>query len=196
MADPLSQEILDKLPEDFVIEVAALPDEAQEQVFDEARAAFDENAIEDFDADSAISRAEDNVDRREHVEDLRQEQAEAVADGDFEAGAEAAKDIQWEVAEIQDAGGEGDEQMLEAERDQAKLETADFEQDTAGDQMEWGANLAASGDLDGAAVQADLAGGHMDTAYDSAGVADQGGTMADQSYDSTDYSTADTSTTE
>jgi hypothetical protein len=188
----LGEEVLQQLPEEFVVDIAALDDDAQTQVIEAVQAAADEGALGDLDVDRTIADAQEVSERKEEVEEIHKEQAEAVADGDFEHAKELAQDAQWEMKEIDDHGGESEVQMLEAERDEANLDQADWEQDTAADQTEWAGNLAASGDVDGAATQLDLAAGHTEVSADYAGVADQGGTTADHSYDST----VDTTTTE
>jgi hypothetical protein len=193
----LNEEVLQQLPEDFQVQIAALDDDAQTQVIEAVQAAADEGALPDLDIDDTIRDAAEVSERQDAVETLHREQAEAVESGDFERAQEISQQSEWEMREIEDHGGDAEQQLLQAERDQVKLDDADWESDTAAGQVAAAADMAESGDLAGAATQMDLASGHAETAADYAGVADQGGTQADHSYDSAaSTGGVDTTTTE
>jgi hypothetical protein len=193
----LSEEVLQQLPEDFQVQIAGLEDDAQTQVIEAIQAAADDGALPDLDIDDTIRDAADVTERQENVEALHQQQAEAVERGDFEGAQEISQQAEWQMREIEDHGGDAEQQLLQAERDQVNLDDADWEADTASGQVAAAADMAESGDLSGAATQLDLASGHAETAADYAGVADQGGSMADHSYDSAaSTGGVDTTTTE
>lgn len=194
MTDTLSQDILDKLPEDFRVEIAGLSDEAQAQVLEAVQAAADENALDDFDTDKAMSDAVVADEARQEGETARQEQAEAVEDGDFEKGRDLADQNEWAMKEVEDHGGEAEEQIIQAEADQESLDEAQDERDTANENADWANSLEEAGQ-DGS-VYAESAGVHAGNSAEAADDGDQGGTYGAHDHESDNSTGYDDDATE
>ena len=134
---------------------------------------------DDMFLDSQIAEA-----KREDAEYYQAEQAKAVEDGDWEKAEEMASNAEYAMEEVKDHGGDvADSEILEAQYDQMDLENADYHQEIADDKAASADAYAASGDLDTAAMYADGAAGEAAVAVDAGVQADQGGTYAEQTVD-------------
>lgn len=186
----LPTELADQLPSGMTVEIASLTEEGQQQVIEALTEAADSGSLTQDAIDQAVTDGENADESRENVEMYRQEQAEAVAAGDLDRGAEQAKNAEYELREIDDLGGsEAENEVIEAQQDQAELHSAEADAEYAQDN----ANFAAGdGGTEGQReAAAETAAEYGQSSLESAGQADMGGTDADHSYTAT---TTDTTT--
>ena len=95
-----------------------------------------------------------------------------------------ADKAEYAMEEVKDHGGDvADSEILDAQKDEANLEWADYHQEIADDAATTAASYAESGDTDAAAVYAETASSEATVAGDYGASADQGGTYADQTVD-------------
>lgn len=160
------------LPDNFNTRIAGLTDEGQQQVYE----GIEEGEIAPEDL---LDRAEEADSVREQVAEDRREQAEAAEAGDFTEAKEQANEVGYSMRELDDLGANVDEEIVEADRAEAHLDDAEWEQETADDLHEDAADYAESGDLDTAANLEDMAGDHDVVAADAGDAGDSGGTTAD-----------------
>ncbi len=178
----LPQDVIDQLPEGFQIEVSNLSEEGQQQVIDAI--ANHDGDVSDLDTDQLVSDAQIADTARDNVEHLHQEQADAVASGDYAKADEIAHQTEYQLQEVQDHGGNAEQQLATTESDQQHLDWAQYHQDVASDQAQWAADAAQHGDATHAEMYGDMAAGHADTAATNATDASQGGHYGDHGYDS------------
>lgn len=183
LQDTLTQDVIDRLPEEFRVDVANLSEAGQTQVVDAISAANDSGNLADLDTNHALSDAQTADTARENVEALHQEQAQAVADGNFAKADDLAIQTQYQLREVQDHGGDADQQLMQSESDQAHLEWAGYHDGIAQDAAQSAAQDAAAGDFTHAQAEADIAASHGETAGYDAHLADQGGVSGDHAYD-------------
>ena len=188
----LTEDAIAQLPEDFSVQIAALSDTAQTQVLDAVSAAHDSGTLSDLNIDHTLADAQLADDGRANVEAMHQQQADAVASGDYARADEIAHNTEYQLHEVQDHGGDADQQLVTSESDQAHLDWAQYHQDTAHEEAGWAADAANHGDAAHAADYADMAATHADTAAADAAPADQGGHYGDHGYDSSASTGAET----
>ena len=189
----LPQDTIDSLPESFQVELAGLSTDAQAQVVDAVAAANDSGDLADLNLDKTVADAQAADTGRERVEELHQEQAQAVADGDFAKADDLAHQTEYQLREVEAHGAAADPQIIQSEADQAHLDWAQYHQEIAQDASQAAAADAAAGDLTHAQAEADIAAGHGETAGYDAHQADQGGVSGDHGYDAAASVGADTS---
>jgi hypothetical protein len=187
----LPQDVLDRLPDDFVIEVSNLSEDGQRQVIDAIANA--DGDVSGLNTDRILADAEISDAARETVENLHQEQADAVAAGDYAKADDLAHQAEFQLHVIEDKGGNADLQLATAESDEQHLDWAQSHQETAAQQAGWAADAAAGGDASGAETYAAMSAGHADIAAENATAADQGGHYGDHSFDSTASTGVETS---
>lgn len=178
----LPQDVIDQLPEDFRIEVSNLSEEGQQQVIDAI--ANHDGDVADLNTDALVSDAQIADTARDNVEHLHQEQADAVASGDYAKADEIAHQTEYQLQEVQDHGGNADLQLATTESDQQHLDWAQYHQEIADDQAHSAVEAAAAGDATHAEMYADQAAGHAGVAATDATDASQGGHYGDHGYDS------------
>jgi len=72
--------------------------------------------------------------KREEAEAYQAEQAEAVAEGDWEKAHEMAEKAEYAMEEVRDNGGDvAEAEIVEAQYDQMELENAEYHQEIADD---------------------------------------------------------------
>jgi hypothetical protein len=160
------------LPDNFNTRIAGLTDEGQQEVYE----GIEEGEIAPEDL---LDRAEEADTVREDIAESRREQAEAVEAGDYTEAKEHANDVGYAMRELDDLGANVDDEIIEADRAEAHLDDAEWEQDTANELHEDAADYAESGDLDTASNLEDMAEGHDVDAADAGDAGDSGGTTAD-----------------
>lgn len=180
----LPTDIADQLPAGMTVEIASLTEEGQQQVIEALTEAAESGALTEDAIDQAVTDGENADESRENVEAYRQEQADAVADGDFDRGAEQARNAEYELREIDDLGGsEAENEVLEAQQDQVELHSAEADAEYAQDNATFAASdHGTEGQREAAA---ETAADYGQSALQSAGQADMGGTDADHSYTAT-----------
>lgn len=138
----------------------------------------------DFNADQMFLDSQLAEDKREEAEYYQGEQAKAAEAGDWETAKDYADKAEYAMEEVKDHGGDvADSEILEAQKDEANLEWADYHQEIADDAAATAASYAESGDTDAAAVYAEAAGNEATVAGDYGASADQGGSYADHTVD-------------
>jgi hypothetical protein len=121
---------------------------------------------------------------RQDAEQLQSQQAEAIADGDWDKAHDLAQQAEYSMQEVQDHGGD----VAQAELDQnsadlANTSWAEYHQEIADDNAVTAASYAEAGDGDHAAQYGEIAADQGSTAADFGALADQGGTYADHTVD-------------
>jgi hypothetical protein len=174
-ADP---ETAPELPETFSVEVAALSDIGQAEVYEALEAG-------ELDAETILDNAEAADVNREDIADLRLQQADAAEAGDYEKAEEYADKVGYEMREIEELGGDMDNQIVDADRQEAALDNADWNQDIADANADTAEAYAAEGDFDHAAQYADTAIDHAEVAADYGDQGDAGGHYADHDVSTT-----------
>jgi len=177
----LADDVEGALSEDYHVEIASLSEQGQQQVYD---AIQDQGGPDHADADEAIREAQDADWHRDRVEELHQEQAEAVAKGDYAQANDLAHQGEYEIRAVQADGGEGDKELVQAWKDEQNTSDAVYHQQLAADDAQFAAHDAAMGNTVAAEDAAEHAAEHESTADSLAGHADQGGVEADHSYSS------------
>lgn len=196
------------------IDMAGMSDAEQSTMLNQLQLAADNGDLSaDFNTDSMFLDSEIAEEKREEAEYYQAEQAKAVEAGDWEKAEELSSKAEYAMEEVKDHGGDvADAEIYEAQTDQANLENADHHQEIADSNADTAAAYAAEGDLKTAEIYADSAADSATVAADFGASADQGGTYADQTVDtsstfdatatvdttidtSSSYSSIDTSTT-
>lgn len=163
---------------------AGLSDMEQSNVMAALQKAADEGGLEDFNVDNAVLQAQTAEEARAEAEALQAEQAKAVEEGDWEKAGDLAQQAEYKLEEVQENGGDvAYEEIKQNEDDQANLEWADYHQEIADDNADAAAAYAAEGDVETAEIYADSAADAAETASDYGAQADQGGTYAEQTVD-------------
>lgn len=166
------------------IDNAGLSDMEQSNVMAALQKAADEGSLESFNVDSAVLDAQLAEEARAEAEAFQAEQAKAVEEGDWEKAGEMAQNAEYAMEEVKDHGGDvADAEILEAQYDQMELDNAEYNQEIADDNADSAAAYAAEGDMATAEIYADSAADHAETASDYGAMADQGGTYAEQTVD-------------
>ncbi len=166
------------------IDNAGLSDIEQSNVMAALQKAADEGSLESFNVDSAVLDAQLAEEARAEAEAFQAEQAKAVEEGDWEKAGEMAQNAEYAMEEVKDHGGDvADAEILEAQYDQMELDNAEYNQEIADDNADSAAAYAAEGDMATAEIYADSAADHAETASDYGAMADQGGTYAEQTVD-------------
>ncbi|HRO03034.1 MAG TPA: hypothetical protein PLS69_05465 [Terricaulis sp.] len=166
------------------IDNAGLSDMEQSNLMAALQKAEAEGSLESFNADNAILEAQWAEEARAEAEAFQAEQAKAAEEGDWEKAREMAENAEYAMEEVKEHGGDvADAEILEAQYDQMELENADYHQEIADDNADAAAAYAAEGDLETAEIYADSAAEHAETAADYGSMADQGGTYAEQTVD-------------
>jgi hypothetical protein len=188
----LDPSITEALPEGFAVAVANLSEEGQQQVVDALQDNADQGGtVDEVNPDGVLQDAQLGDDHRENVEAIKAEQAEAVEDGDLDKAHELAVNAEYEIREVEATGGESDQQIAQAEHDQAHIEDAQMHEGLSEMHAENAEYHAEMGNTDAAAGEGVNAGYEAGTAADTAHAADAGGTDASHDYSSAS-STADT----
>ena len=196
------------------IDMAGMSDAEQSTMLNQLQLAADNGELSaDFNTDSMFLDSQIAEEKREEAEYYQAEQAKAVEAGDWEKAEELSSKAEYAMEEVKDHGGDvADAEIYEAQADQANLENADYHQEIADSNADTAAAYAAEGDLETAEIYADSAADSATVAADYGASADQGGTYADQTVDtsstfdatatvdttidtSSSYSSIDTSTT-
>jgi len=186
MADPMTLEqfFATEAGQQLQTNMAGLSDMESANVMAALTKAAEVGGLEDINIDNVVLESQWAEEAREEAQMYKEEQAQAVADGDWEKAkeyAEKAEDSMWEVKEH--GGDVADAEIVDAQYDQMDLDNADWHQEIADDNAESAAAYAAEGDLDTAQIYADSAADAQDTALDFASSADAGGVYADQTID-------------
>ncbi len=167
-----------ELPENFSVHVAELSDIGQAEVYEALEAG-------ELDPETILDHAQAADVNREDIADLRQQQADAAEAGDYEKAHEYADKVGYEMREIEDLGGHMDNQIIDADHQEAALENADWNQDIADANADAAADYAEAGDFDHAAQYADTALDHAEVAADYGDQGDAGGHYADHDVSAT-----------
>jgi hypothetical protein len=187
-----------ELPEGMSVRLATLTDEGEQQVIDALYEAQADGALTEEEIEGAVGSAEMADESRENVEQLREDQAEAVESGDYAKGQDLANQAEYELREIDHLGGaEAADEVVEAQIDQQELATAADNAEYAQDNAEFAASDR--GTEAQREIAADTAVDYSADAAQSAAQADAGGTYGDHSYSASanDVATAeDTAGTE
>lgn len=170
-----------EMPEGMSVRFAELTEEGQAQVIEAlAEQAYEGDLTEDS-INEAVGNAETADESRENVEDLREQQAEAVESGDYEKGQDLANQAEYELREVDDLGGsEAEAEVLEAQTDQQELADAADNADYAQENADFA--MSDRGTESQREIAADTAVDYSADAAQSASQADAGGTYGDHSY--------------
>lgn len=187
MADPMSLEDFwqTETGQQLQVDMAGMSDAEQATMLGQLKMAAENGDLsDDFNPDSMFQDSILAEEKREEAEAYQAEQAEAVAEGDWEKAHEMAEKAEYAMEEVRDNGGDvAEAEIVEAQYDQMELENAEYHQEIADDAADSAAAYAAEGDLETAEVYADSAADHAETAGDFGAMADQGGVYADQTVD-------------
>jgi hypothetical protein len=157
---------------DFQLQMAALPDAAQQQARNVLEEAAANGTLDDLDLDEVISNAQVTDEAREEAEDLQVEQAKATADGDFEKARELSDKAEYELREVEDKGDDplaAQAEIRDADYDQMDLDNADFHQEIAEGNTEAAVDAAEAGDFETAEELSDSAANEIEASEDFAG---------------------------
>lgn len=187
MADPLTLDDFwqTETGQQLEIDMAGMSDAEQATMLNQLQVAADKGDLTlDFNTDSMFLDSQIAEEKREEAELYQAEQAKAVEAGDWEKAEEFASKAEYAMEEVKDHGGDvAEAEIYEAQADQANLENADYHQEIADANADSAAAYAAEGDLETAEIYADSAADSATVAADYGAAADQGGTYADQTVD-------------
>ncbi len=177
------------------LDLAALSDAERDTFMGKLQETADKGELESMDTDFAILQSQWAEEARDEAEALQAEQAQAVADGDYERAGDLALQAEYAMEEVQGHGGSVDDaEIVQAQADQTNLDYAADSQESAEQNATYAMEYAADGDMAAADVYAASADAHAEDAGDYAAQADQGGVYADQTVDTAStFDVADTS---
>lgn len=177
----LPTDIADQLPEGMSVRIASLSDEGQQQVIDALVEAQGGGELSEDAFNDAVGNAETADYARENAEEARENQAEAADAGDYDKAQEYANAAEYELREVDDLGGaEAEEEVIEAQQDQAELAEAEDNAEYAEDNADFAmSDRGTEGQREAAAETADE---YADSAAELGNRADAGGVYGDQSY--------------
>lgn len=122
--------------EAYAGDIAALPEEAQAQVkatLEEAEAVGELDHIE---METLLVEAEAAEWRRDEAEASAERREEAIEDGDYDKAAEAAREVQNDLADARDLGQTLDKAEAQAADDTLTLEAAAWDQSIAEESLD------------------------------------------------------------
>lgn len=185
MAMTLEEYFQTEAGQQLQIDMAGLSQEESATMMSQLQSAADNGDLSaDFNSDSMFLDSQIAEEKREEAEYYQSEQAKAADAGDWETAKDFVDKAEYAMEEVKDYGGDvADSEILEAQKDEANLEWADYHQEIADDAATTAASYAESGDTDAAAVYAETASSEATIAGDYGASADQGGTYADQTVD-------------
>lgn len=138
----------------------------------------------DFNTDSMFLDSQQAEQARSDAEYYQGEQAKAAEAGDWETAKDFADKAEYSMQEVQDHGGDvAASEIIDAQHDSANLDWAEYHQEIADDNAVTAASYAESGDMDHAAQYAETATNEGSVAADYGATADQGGSYADHTVD-------------
>jgi hypothetical protein len=166
-------------------DMAGMSDAENATMMSQLQAAADAGDLhEGFDTDSMFLDSQVAEGARQDAEQLQGEQAQAVADGDWDKAHDLAQEAQYSMQEVQDHGGDVAAAELDQNSDDlANTSWAEYHQEIADDNAVTAASYADAGDADHAAQYGEIAADQGSTAADYGALADQGGTYADHTVD-------------
>jgi hypothetical protein len=166
-------------------DMAGMSGPEQADMMNQLQGAADSGDLhEGYNSDSMFLDAQVAEGARDDATQLQTEQAQAVADGDWDRAHDLAQQADYSMQEVRDHGGD----VAQAEMDQnsddlANTSWAEYHQEIADDNATTAAAYAETGDADHAAQYGEVAADQGATAAEYGGMADQGGTYADHSVD-------------
>jgi len=166
-------------------DMAGMSDAENATMMSQLQSAADAGDLhEGFNTDGMFLDSQTAEGARQDAEQLQGEQAQAVADGDWDKAHDLAQQTQYEMQEVQDHGGD----VAPAELDQnsadlANTSWAEYHQEIADDNAVTAASYADAGDADHAAQYGEIAADQGASAADYGALADQGGVYGDHTVD-------------
>ena len=177
----LPSDIQDQLPEGMSVRIATLSDEGQQQVLDALTEAQGDGALTEEAFSDAVSSAEMADESRENAEIAREGQAEAADSGDYAKAQDYANQAEYELKEVDHLGGaEAEEEMIEAQVDQAELAEAQDNEAAAQENADFA--MSDRGTDAAREIAAENADEYAQEAVNLGNQADAGGIYGDQSY--------------
>jgi hypothetical protein len=168
------------LEETYRVEIANLSEEGREDVLEALEA---NPAMSADDAESLVDKTEAADAARDTYDALQKDQEQLMKDGEWEAAQDRAVAAEYEMREVEELGGDADEEILEAETDQAEISEAEDSQEMSEQAATDAADYADRG-MDGAAeVYGNSAGEHAANAVDNAAAASPSDTNPDHDVD-------------
>lgn len=134
-------------------------DQVMEAIHDIAPATQDE-------LNHLVEQAQEADAHRVQAEELQHEQSQAAERGDFDHAHELAGNAAYELTAAADHGAAVDHPLVEAQKETAALDNADWHQAIAHEAAHDAGTYAATGDTSHADAYADVAGSHASTAAD------------------------------
>ncbi len=168
------------LEETYRVEIADLSDDGREDVLEALEA---NPAMSADDAEALLNRTEAADEARDNYEALQKDQEQLMKDGEWEAAHDRAVSAEYEMREVEELGGDADEEILEAETDQAEIDEAVDEHEMSETAAADAADYAEHG-MDGAAeVYGESASQHAVNSVDNAAAASPNETNPDHDVD-------------
>jgi hypothetical protein len=168
------------LEETYRVEIADLSEEGREDVLEALEA---NPAMSADDAESLLDKTEAADAARDNYEDLQKDQEQLMKDGEWEAAHDRAVSAEYEMREVEELGGDADEEILEAETDQAEIDEAVDEHEMSEQAATDAADFADHGMDGAAAVYGETAAEHAGNAVDNAAAASPSDTNPDHDVD-------------
>jgi hypothetical protein len=171
MADPmtLDEYMQTEAGQQMQVNIAGLSDAERETFLVNLQQAADEGRLADFDVDSTMLHSEWAEEAREEAVELRAEQAEAIAEGDYARAGELARDAEYAMEEVQANGGDvAYSEIVEVQGDQTELAYAADWAESAEDNAAYAVEMAEAGDMHAAEIYASTAEDYATGALDYA----------------------------
>ncbi len=163
------------------VELAGLDENERGQVVEALSAADVAGELGVTDINDLILDAQNAEDNRQEAEEAREAQAEAADRGDYEEAHDRALEVQDNLQDAVNQGGQLSEAQLETHHDVLVLSEAEWRQEISDEAVIDSVGYAEAGSEDGAEGALDDAGDAQDEADDYGDQGDQGGRYSDQS---------------
>jgi len=187
MPDPMSLEeyFQTENGQQLQSDMAGMSQAEQADMMNQLQQTADDGGLHaEFNSDGMFLDAQQAEQARDDAEYYQAEQAKAADAGDWDKAHEMAENAQYSMQEVQDHGGDvAASEVIQADHDVSNTEWAQYHQEIADDNATSAAAYAEAGDADHAAMYAETAGNEASTAADYGAAADQGGSYADHTVD-------------
>jgi hypothetical protein len=187
MPDPMTLEeyFQTEAGQQLQVDMAGMSDAENATMMNQLQSAADAGDLhEGFNTDGMFLDSQVAEGARQDAEQLQSEQAQAVADGDWDKAHDLAQQAEYSMQEVRDHGGDVAQAELDQNSDDlSNTEWAEYHQEIADDNAVTAASYAEAGDADHAAQYGETAANEAGAAADYGVQADQGGTYADHTVD-------------
>ena len=168
------------------VELAGLNENERDQVVEALSAADLAGELGVTDINDLILDAQNAEGNRQEAEEAREAQAEAADRGDYEEAHDRALEVQDNLQDAVNQGGQLSEALLETDHDVLVLSEAQWQQEIADEAVIDAVGYAEAGSEDGVEGALDDADDAQDGADDYGNQGDQGGRYGDQSIQTDD----------